>query len=275
MSKEGINLFDLRGKVAVISGGSGVLGFEIARYLLGQGARVALLARNPNKLREKVVTLSKVSDQCMGIVTDITDKTAVEAAAAQIRQQWGVPDILVNAAGGNMEGAIIQPNQSLFDLSLTDFESVVQLNLQGTVIPSLVFAEGMQEKKRGSVINFSSMSVARTITRVAGYSAGKAGMENFTRWMACEIALRYGDGVRVNAIAPGFFIGEQNRRLLITPDGELTERGQLIVQHTPMSRFGRPEELNGAIHFLASDASSFVTGTVIPIDGGFSAFSGV
>jgi NAD(P)-dependent dehydrogenase (short-subunit alcohol dehydrogenase family) len=133
----------------------------------------------------------------------------------------------------------------------------------------------MQQKKRGSIINFSSMSVTRAITRVAGYSAGKAGMENFTRWMACELALRYGDGIRVNAIAPGFFIGEQNRRLLVNPDGQLTDRGQLIIQHTPMSRFGRPEELNGAIHFLSSDASSFVTGTVIPIDGGFGAFSGV
>ncbi|MDP4712515.1 MAG: SDR family oxidoreductase [Saprospiraceae bacterium] len=269
------NLFDLGGKVAVISGGTGVLGFEVARYLLRQGAKVALLARNPDKLRQKVGILSTESEQCIGIVTDITDRIAVAAAAAQIIQEWDVPDILINAAGGNIPGAVIQPHQSLFDLSLTDFESVVHLNLQGTVIPSLVFAEGMQQKKRGSIINFSSMSVTRAITRVAGYSAGKAGMENFTRWMACELALRYGDGIRVNAIAPGFFIGEQNRRLLVNPDGQLTDRGQLIIQHTPMSRFGRPEELNGAIHFLSSDASSFVTGTVIPIDGGFGAFSGV
>ena len=269
------NLFDLGGKVAVISGGTGVLGFEVARYLLRQGAEVALLARNPDKLRQKVGILSTESEQCIGIVTDITDRIAVAAAAAQIIQEWDVPDILINAAGGNIPGAVIQPHQSLFDLSLTDFESVVHLNLQGTVIPSLVFAEGMQQKKRGSIINFSSMSVTRAITRVAGYSAGKAGMENFTRWMACELALRYGDGIRVNAIAPGFFIGEQNRRLLVNPDGQLTDRGQLIIQHTPMSRFGRPEELNGAIHFLSSDASSFVTGTVIPIDGGFGAFSGV
>ena len=275
MTQEDTQLFNLKGSVAVITGGSGALGFEIAGYLLSQQVKVALLARNIEKLRQAADKLQAHGDGCLTIPTDVTQKSTVEEAATQILDKWGKVDILINAAGGNTPGAVVNPEDDLFELSLKEFAEVAELNLQGAVIPSMVFARHMCENKRGSIINFSSMSVERAITRVAGYSAGKAGLENFTRWLACEIAMRYGEGIRVNAIAPGFFIGEQNKSLLTNTDGKLTERGQQIISLTPMGRFGQAEELNGVIHFLSSRASSFVTGTVIPIDGGFNAFSGV
>lgn len=275
MAQEDNRLFDLKDSVAVITGGSGALGFEIAGYLLSQQVNVALLARNEEKLKLVAQKLRIYGDSCLTIPTDVTQKNAVEAAAELILDKWGKADILINAAGGNTPGAVVNPEDDLFELSLKDFAEVAELNLQGAVIPSMVFAKYMCKNKRGSIINFSSMSVERAITRVAGYSAGKAGLENFTRWLACEVALRYGEGIRVNAIAPGFFIGEQNKQLLTQSDGSLTDRGQKIISLTPMGRFGRAEELNGVIHFLSGPASSFVTGTVIPIDGGFSAFTGV
>jgi NAD(P)-dependent dehydrogenase (short-subunit alcohol dehydrogenase family) len=184
-------------------------------------------------------------------------------------------DILINAAGGNMPGATIQPEQTIFDLSIDDFNAVTQLNLQGTVLPSIVFGKVMAERRNGCIINVSSMAAERALTRVVGYSASKAAIDNFTRWMAVEMTMKYGAGIRVNAIAPGFFIGEQNRRLLLREDGQPTERGASIIRQTPMRRFGEPDELNGCIQWLCSESASFVTGVVIPIDGGFSAFSGV
>jgi NAD(P)-dependent dehydrogenase (short-subunit alcohol dehydrogenase family) len=184
-------------------------------------------------------------------------------------------DVLINAVGGNLPGAVIPDDQSIFNLSVADFDQVVDLNLKGTLLPSIVFGEVMSQQKKGSIINYSSMAVDRVITRVVGYSASKAAMENFTRWMAVEMALKFGDGIRVNAIAPGFFIGKQNRDLLLNKDGSLSERGEKIIRNTPMKRFGEAEELNGPIHFLCSDSASFVTGIVLPVDGGFSAYSGV
>ncbi len=275
MQESNSNIFDLTNKVAVITGGTGVLGFEIARYLLQQKAKVALIARNEAKIQQAIQQLKASPENCIGIQADVTQKAQVTAAATRILERWNKVDILLNAAGGNTPGAVIAPEASLFELSIADFDEVLKLNLQGALIPSLVFAQHMCEQKNGSIINYSSMSVERAITRVAGYSAGKAGLENFTRWLACEIAQRYGEGVRVNAISPGFFLGHQNRSLLLHSDGTPTERGKKILEHTPMGRFGEASELNGAIHFLASKASKFVTGTVIPIDGGFSAFSGV
>ena len=188
---------------------------------------------------------------------------------------FGQIDGLINAVGGNLPGAVISDDKSIFDLSEKDFDEVVDLNLKGTVLPSIVFGEVMAEQGRGSIVNYSSMTVDRVITRVVGYSAAKAAMENFTRWMAVEMALKYGDGIRVNAIAPGFFIGKQNKKLLLNEDGSLTERGEKIIQNTPMKRFGKADELSGAIHFLCSDSARFVTGIVLPVDGGFSAYSGI
>ena len=174
-----------------------------------------------------------------------------------------------------MAGATIGPDQTIFDLSIDAFKKVSELNLTGSVLPSLVMGEQMSQQKQGVIINISSMTAQKAISRVVGYSAAKAAIDNFTKWMAVEMALKFGEGLRVNAIAPGFFIGDQNRALLLNEDGSLTNRGKTIIDHTPMGRFGEAEELNGTIHWLCSDASKFVTGVVVPIDGGFSAYSGV
>jgi NAD(P)-dependent dehydrogenase (short-subunit alcohol dehydrogenase family) len=267
-----LNLFDLNNKVIVITGGYGVLGSSIATYLNNCGAKVAVLGRNKEKAKGFAKTLSS---NAIGIQADVLHKEDVNTAKDQIIDTWGKIDVLINAAGGNIPGATIAPDQSLFNLSIDDFKKVSNLNLMGTVIPSIVFGEQMAKQGYGAIINVSSMAVPQALTRVVGYSASKAAMENFTRWMAVDMAQKYGDSLRVNAIAPGFFIADQNRKLLTNNDGSLTERGATIIKNTPMNRFGNADELNGAIHLLASNASKFMTGTVIPIDGGFSAFSGV
>jgi NAD(P)-dependent dehydrogenase (short-subunit alcohol dehydrogenase family) len=187
----------------------------------------------------------------------------------------GKIDILVNAAGGNVAGATIGIDQTVFDLKFDQFKRVTDLNLNGTVLPTLIFGKTMTEQKSGSIINISSMAVSRAITRVVGYSAAKAAIDNFTKWMAVELGAKFGGGIRVNAIAPGFLLTEQNRNLLTNEDGSLTERGKTIMRLTPFKRFGEPDELIGTVLFLASDAAKFVTGAIIPIDGGFSSFSGV
>lgn len=193
----------------------------------------------------------------------------------KIITQWGKIDALINAAGGNMPGATIGPDKSLFDLDMTDFRKVSELNLDGTVLPSMVFGKEIVANGKGTIINVSSMAAQQALTRVVGYSASKAAIDNFTKWLATEFAIRHGDQIRVNAIAPGFFIGKQNLRLLTNEDGSYTDRGNTIINNTPMKRFGTSEELNGTVQWLLSDAASFVTGIVVPIDGGFSAFSGV
>jgi len=267
-------IFDLKDRVVLITGGAGVLGSAIAEGLLQAGARVAILGRTAGKVEEKARQLSAFG-QITPLVADVLDKEALLQARRQLLAQWGGIDVLVNAAGGNRPGATIGPHQSLFDLSLEDFDAVTRLNLQGTVLPTLLFGELMAERGRGAIINISSMASQRALTRVVGYSAAKAAIDNFTRWLAVEMAIRYDGGIRVNAVAPGFFVGEQNRRLLLNDDGSYTDRGQTIIRQTPMRRFGQPEELCGVVQWLASDAAAFVTGTVIPVDGGFSAFSGV
>ncbi len=208
---------------------------------------------------------------------DVLDKPALERACDRLVAEWGAADILVNAAGGNQAGATIAPDQTIFDLDAEAMRGVVDLNFMGTVLPTLVFGQAMVrgEKKKGSIVNISSMAAQGVITRVVGYSASKAAIDNFTRWMAVEMVRKFGEGIRVNAIAPGFFLTEQNRTLLTHPDGSLTDRSRDILAATPYGRFGEPEELNGTLGWLASDASAFVTGVVVPVDGGFSIFSGV
>lgn len=267
--------FDLNNKVAVITGGGGALGSCIAQSLSQSGVKIAILGLTVESAQRTVYLIEKEGGTAIGFATNVLSKESIEKVSKKIIDRWGKVDILLNAAGGNMPGATIAVDQTIFDLSMEDFNKVTALNLNGSVIPSLVFGEIMAEQKKGSIINYSSMSVDRVITRVVGYSASKAGIENFTRWMAVEMALKFGSGVRVNAIAPGFFVGNQNRRLLLNEDGTYTERGDTIIRNTPMKRFGEAEELNGAIHFLCSDAAQFITGVVLPIDGGFSAFSGV
>lgn len=271
------SLFDLSGRVIVVTGSTGALAGSTADYLASQGARVAYLGRSQEKLDaalEKCRAQSPTAE-CIGLVADVLDRPALERAREAILEKWGRVDALVNGAGGNMPGATITPDKSFTDLDFEAFQQVVDLNLHGTVLPSLVFAPALVASGRGAIVNFSSASAPQAITRVVGYSAAKAAVENFTRWLAVDMARRTGGTVRVNAVLPGFFIGEQNRRLLTNEDGSLTERGKLVVGNTPFGRFGQADELHGAMHYLLADASRFVTGTILPVDGGFVAFSGV
>ena len=267
--------FNLNDRVAVITGGGGALGGCIAQSLSQSGVKIVILDLTQESAQQTVDAIEKEGGMAISFSADVLSKKSMEDVSKEILKKWGRIDILLNAAGGNMPGATIGVNQTIFDLSMDDFNKVTELNLNGSVIPSLVFGKIMADQNSGSIINYSSMSVDRVITRVVGYSASKAGIENFTRWMAVEMAHKFGPGVRVNAIAPGFFVGNQNRRLLLNEDGSYTERGDTIIRNTPMKRFGEAAELNGAIHFLCSDAAQFITGVVLPIDGGFSAFSGV
>lgn len=277
-----MNIFDLTDRIAVITGGYGVLGSSMAQFLVGQGARVAILGRDSRKgteCAERIAAATHTSERIHFLEADVLNRESLEAALVNLTHLWGVPHILINAAGGNQAGATIAPTQTIFDINCDALRGVIDLNLMGTVLPTLVFGEAMarepKERRHASIINISSMAAQSVITRVVGYSASKAAIDNFTRWMSVEMVRKFGEGVRVNAIAPGFFLTEQNRTLLTNPDGSLTERSADILRATPYGRFGQPEELNGTLAWLASDASSFVTGVVVPVDGGFSVFSGV
>ncbi len=268
-------MFGLDQKVAIITGASGALASSIAKSLGKAGVALALLSRNEGAVLPLCKEIVENGGRANVYGADILSEASLQSVKSDILRDFKRIDILLNIAGGNLPGATIAPDKTIFDLSMEDFKKVVDLNLNGTVLPSLVFGKTMAEQQSGVIINYSSMAVDRAITRVAGYSASKAAMENFTRWMAVEMATKFGGHIRVNAIAPGFFIGKQNKALLTNPDGSFTERGNTIIKNTPMGRFGEAEELNGAIHFLCSDAAKFITGIVLPVDGGFSAFSGV
>lgn len=269
------NLFNLTDKVIVITGATGALAGATARYLLAQGAHVVYLSRNPKKIEAAVQAAKTISEQVYGYACDVTDEDSLKLTAQKINDSLGRIDALINGAGGNMPGATITPEQSIFDLDLTDYDQVLDLNLKGTLLPSLIFGKIMAEQNSGNIINFSSMASEQAITRVVGYSNAKSAVDNLTRWMAVDFAKKWGDALRVNAIAPGFFVGDQNRALLLQEDGSLTARGEQIIANTPMDRFGDADEICGAIHYLLSDASRFVTGQVLAIDGGFSIYSGV
>lgn len=268
-------MFGIKDKIAIITGASGSLAGSIAKSFAEAGVKLALLTRKESSLTHLMEEIKSSGGVAKAYEADILDEKSLEEIKNQILTDFGKIDILLNIAGGNLAGATIAVDKTIFDLSIDAFKKVTDLNLNGTVIPSLVFGKAMSEQKEGVIINYSSMAVERVITRVAGYSASKAAMENFTRWMAVEMAMKFGEGVRVNAIAPGFFIGKQNRALLTNEDGSYTQRGDDIIRNTPMKRFGEIEELNGAVQFLCSDAAKFITGIVLPVDGGFSAFSGV
>ena len=270
-------LFDLTDRVILVTGSTGALAGSAADYLAAQGARVAYLGRSQEKLDAALarVRAQTPSAQCLGLAADVLDRPALERARDAVLARWGRLDGLLNGAGGNQPGATIPPDKTFSDLDFDSFQQVVDLNLHGTVLPSLIFTPAMVAAGRGSVVNFSSASAPQALTRVVGYSAAKAAVENFTRWLAVDLARRTEGKVRVNAVLPGFFLGEQNRRLLTNEDGSLTPRGQTIVGKTPAGRFGQAPELHGAIHYLLSDAANFVTGTILPVDGGFGAFTGV
>lgn len=269
------NLFDIRGNVTVITGGTGVLGRAIARYLAQYGAKVIIMGRKEEVGREIVASI--MSENPEGSVeflkTDVLQKDIVEKNCEEILSKYQRVDTLLNAAGGNMPGATISPDQTFFNLDTEQFERVLNLNLTGTVIPTQIFLKPMVSQGKGSIINFSSMASFRPMTRVMGYAAAKAGISNFTAYMATECAKKFGEGIRINAIAPGFFLTEQNRSLLTNPDGSYTQRGQDVIRQTPFGRLGDPEELCGTIHYLMSDASKFVTGTVAVVDGGFNVYA--
>jgi len=269
------DLFSLEGRVAVVTGATGVLGGEMTRGLARVGARVGVLGRREERAEEVAREISGSGGEAMALPANVLDEGQLRDARNTVLGRWERVDILVNAAGGNVPGATLSGDATIFDLSREAFGEVFDLNLVGTLLPIQVFGETMAREARSCIVNISSMAAARAITRVAGYSAAKAAVENLTRWLAVDLAQRYGDGMRVNAIAPGFFIGEQNRAMLTDEDGSLTERGRIIVQHTPAGRFGEPEELIGTIVWLCSPVAGFVNGVVVPVDGGFGAFSGV
>jgi len=268
-------IFSIKGKVAVITGAGGVLGGSIAKSFVKAGAKVVAMDIRQENLDVRVKELTDLGGEAIGLVGNVLDIPSLEAAAQEIIKKWGRIDILLNIAGGNIPGATLAPDQEFFDMKIADWDKVTNLNMNGTVYPSYVFGNVMAKQKSGSIINISSMAALQSITRVPGYSAAKAAVSNFTQWLATEMAMKYGDGVRVNAIAPGFFIGDQNRAVLLNPDGSLTERSVKVLANTPMNRFGDINELNGAVQFLCSEAASFITGVVLPIDGGFSIYSGV
>lgn len=267
------NLFDIKDNVVVITGGTGVLGRTIAKYLALEGAKVVILGRKEDVGNAIAQDIVAAGGSCEFMKTDVMNAEVVKQNCADIVAKYGRVDTLLNAAGGNMAGATIPPDKTFFDLQVDQFQTVLNLNLTGTVIPTQVFLEPMVKQGKGSIINFSSMAAFRPMTRVAGYAAAKAGISNFTAFMATECAKKFGEGIRVNAIAPGFFITEQNRSLLTNPDGTFTQRGQDVIRQTPFGRMGDPEELCGTIHYLMSDAAKFVTGTVAVVDGGFNAFA--
>lgn len=266
-------LFSVKDKVVVITGGTGVLGSCIGEYLAAEGAKVVLMGRRREEGDKIVASIREKGDEAVFMVTDVMDSAVVEKNCSDILALYGRVDALLNAAGGNMPGATIAPGGTFFDVDVESFQKVLDLNLTGTVIPTQVFLKPMAEAGKGAIVNFSSMAAFRPLTRVMGYGAAKAGISNFTKFLANEVAVKFTPGIRVNAIAPGFFLTNQNRALLTNPDGSLTERGADVIRQTPFKRFGRPEELCGTIQYLISDASAFVTGTVAVVDGGFNAYA--
>lgn len=275
MSTLANQLFSLTGKTAVITGGTGVLGQAMVKGLAEAGAAVAILGRRLEAAEDLAKIIRTSGGNALAVKADVLDREQLLQARESILKEFKAIDILVNAAGGNMPGAVIAPDKNFFDLNLVDFQKVVDLNLMGTVLPTQIFSEDMAKYRKGVIINIASMAAFRPITRVVGYSAAKAAVENFTQWMSIEMAKKFGEGIRVNAISPGFFLTEQNRNLLTNTDGSYTPRGQAAINQTPFARFGKPEELVGTLVWLCADASAFVTGVNVPVDGGFNVFCGV
>lgn len=271
-------LYDFTDRVVLVTGGTGALGLEIVRTFVQLNATVIILSRNAERATKSLaehITQVNSKGQVLCVNGDVLNVETLQEANEKAKAEFGRVDILINAAGGNHPSATTKPDLSFFDLPMDALRYVGDLNLLGTILPCQVFGRGMAERGEGVILNTSSMNAFRPLTRIPAYSAAKAAVTNFTQWLAVHMAQNYSARIRVNAIAPGFFVGEQNRKLLLNDDGSLTPRGQSILAHTPMNRFGTPDDLLGAMLWLVSPASAFVTGVVIPIDGGFSAFSGV
>jgi NAD(P)-dependent dehydrogenase (short-subunit alcohol dehydrogenase family) len=269
-------LFSISGQTAVITGGGGGLGSAMARTLAGAGARVAIMSLHAASCGKVAAEIRDAGGDAIAIGCDVLDATALDRAHDEVQRYYGSSDILVNAAGGNRPGATVTPAAAFFDLPVDAMREVVDLNLQGTVRACQVFGRDMAERGEGCIVNIASMSGIRPLTGVMGYSAAKAAVANFTQWLAVHMAQRYSPRIRVNAIAPGFFLTDQNRYLLTDAQtGNMTARGEQILAHTPAGRLGEPDDLSGTLLWLVSPASAFVTGTIIPVDGGFAAYSGV
>jgi NAD(P)-dependent dehydrogenase (short-subunit alcohol dehydrogenase family) len=267
--------FNVAGRVAIVTGGTGVLGGAMVRGLAAAGANTVVIGRRKDAGEQMQRSVTASGGSCVFIQADVLKADELAAANESILQRFGTIDILVNAAGGNLPGAVVPPDKTFFDLDIAEFEKVVDLNLTGTVLPSKIFCQEMARRRNGVIVNIASMASYRPITRVAGYSAAKSAVMNFTGWLAIEMAKKFGEGIRVNGIAPGYFLTEQNRNLLTNTDGTYTARGEAAIRHTPFNRFGDPGELVGTLIWLCSDASRFVTGVTIPVDGGFNVFCGV
>lgn len=269
------NQFSLANKVIVVTGGTGVLGESFVNAIAESGGSVAILGRNEKVAKERAATVNANGGKALAVVADVLDETSLIAAKREIVAHFGKIDGLVNAAGGNMPGAVVAPEDDLFAMNLDAMKQVLNLNLMGTLYPTQIFGEEIAKSGNGSIVNISSMASQRVITKVLGYSMAKSAVDGYTKWFSVELANRYGDKIRMNAIAPGFFLTEQNRTLLTNEDGTFKERGQLVIKQTPFKRFGEAAELEGALIWLLSDASKFVTGSIVNVDGGFSTFGGV
>jgi NAD(P)-dependent dehydrogenase (short-subunit alcohol dehydrogenase family) len=270
-----MNEFSLQNKVIIVTGGTGILGNAFVDAIVDAGGAVGILGRKKDVAEQRAEAINKKGGKALALVADVMDEKQLNEAKEKAIEHFGKIDGLVNAAGGNMPDGILQPDEDIFKMKIEGMKKVADINLWGTIISTQVFGDAIARSGRGSIVNISSMNSKRAITKVLGYNLGKAGVDCYTQWFAVELANRYGDKIRMNALAPGFFLTEQNRNLLTKPGGGFTERGELVIKHTPFKRFGNPDELKGALVWLLSDASQFVTGSMISVDGGFSIFGGV
>ncbi len=267
--------FSLKDKVIIVTGGTGILGKAFIDAIVEAGGSVGILGRKKEIALERAKAINKNGGKAMALFADVMDENQLYEAKEKAIKYFGKIDGLVNAAGGIMPEGILQPEENIFKMNLAGMKKTSDLNLWGTIIPTHIFGDAIAQTGKGSIVNISSMNSKRAITKVLGYNMGKAGVDCYTQWFAVELANRYGDKIRMNALAPGIFLTEQNRNLLTKPEGGYTERGELMIKQTPFKRFGHPDELKGALIWLLSDASQFVTGSMICVDGGFSVFGGV
>lgn len=269
------NNFSLAGKVIVVTGGTGILGKSFIDGIVAAGGAVGILGRNREVAEQRADEINKNGGRAVALVADVLNTDDLNAAKEKVWNEFGRLDGLVNGAGGNMPEGVLAPEDDIFKMNLEGMKRVTEVNLWGTLMPTQVFGELIARTGKGSIVNISSMNSKRAITKVLGYNMGKAAVDCYNQWYAVELANRYGDAIRMNALAPGFFLTEQNRYLLTKPEGGYTDRGALVIKQTPFKRFGKPEELIGTLVWLLSDASAFVTGSMICVDGGFSIFGGV
>lgn len=268
-------MLTLQNKSIIVTGGTGILGKAFIEAIAEQGGNIGIMGRNKIVAEERAHAINAKGGNAIPLIADVSKEDELVAAKETMLKKYGAIHGLVNGAGGNIPEAVVKPGEDIFSMNMCAIEKAVNLNLMGTILPTQIFGKSISIQSSGSIINISSVSSSNALTRVLGYSLGKSAIDCYTRWMAIELANRYGDKIRMNAIMPGFFLTEQNRTLLTNEDGTYTERGGLIIQNTPFKRMGHPDELKGALIWLLSDASKFVTGTIVSVDGGFSAFSGV